>query len=269
MKTDKTSKTIDNEVYEERAPRWWDDDEPIFSTLRFFVNPVRFRYFAFIVDHVLRLDHRSARLLDVGCGGGFLSEDFARTGIAVTGIDPSPATIEAAKTHALGEGLTIDYRVAPGESLPFPDASFSLVACCDVLEHVEDPDRVINEIARVLAPGGVFFYDTINRTFLSRIVTIKIMQEWKSTAFATEGAHDWDKFIKPRELEAMMERRGLTNREMRGIIPGADPITCYLNMVRAKKGKITYRELGRRLAFRLGNGTANSYVGYAIKEYRS
>lgn len=260
---------VDNDVYERLAHSWWDDDEPLFSTLRFFINPVRFKYFKFILDHVLRVDCRGARLVDVGCGGGFLSEEFARIGMAVSGVDRSPATIEAAKKHAAQERLVIDYRTASAEDLPFGDGSFAFVCCCDVLEHVDDPERVVGEVSRVLAPGGVFFYDTINRTFASRIASIKVMQEWKSTAFAVADAHEWNRFITPMELTLMLERRGLANKEIRGISPGGNLLSNYLNLVRARKGAITYRELGRRMAFRLSNNTMNSYVGYAVKEYRS
>jgi 2-polyprenyl-6-hydroxyphenyl methylase / 3-demethylubiquinone-9 3-methyltransferase len=260
---------VDNEFYERLARSWWDDDEPLFSTLRFFVNPVRFLYFKALMDSDLRVDYRTATLLDVGCGGGFLSEEFAKTGLSVTGIDPSGATIDVAKNHAREGGLAIDYRRGYGESLPFRDGSFTLVCCCDVLEHVDDPDKTIGEISRVLRPGGAFFYDTINRTFLSRIIVIKAMQEWKSTAFARADAHDWDKFIKPGELFAMMERHGLVGRELKGISSGKNLFANYINLARAKQGKITYRELGRRLAFRMSNDTMNSYMGYAIKEHRS
>jgi 2-polyprenyl-6-hydroxyphenyl methylase / 3-demethylubiquinone-9 3-methyltransferase len=260
--------SVDNELYERLAESWWDEDEPVFSTLRFFINPVRFGYFASLMESVLRVDKRTASFLDVGCGGGFLAEEFAKIGIAVTGVDPSGATIDMAQKHARTENLTIDYRVGRGENLPFSDASFTMVCCCDALEHVDDPDRVIGEISRVLKPGGAFLYDTVNRTFVSRLVIIKAMQEWKSTSFARD-AHDWKKFIKPGELMDMMERHGLTGQGIKGISSDSDPFTAYVNMVRAKKGKITYRELGRRLAFRLSGNTMCSYMGYAIKEYRS
>ncbi len=261
--------SANNKVYEGPASSWWDDDDPFFSILRFFVSPVRFLYFKSVLEFDLRLNPRGVRLLDVGCGGGFLSEDFAAIGLSVTGIDPSPSAIEAARAHGEAGRLAIDYRVGRGDALPFDDGSFTLVSCCDTLEHVDDPDRIIMEIARVLKPGGALLFHTINRTFVSRIVAIKAMQEWKSTAFVGPGAYEWKKFIRPAELRAMMERHGLTIRGTKGISSASDPFSSYLNLVRAKKGKIPYREAGRRMMFRMGKSLMNHYMGYGVKEYRS
>src|SRR6185312_16397985 len=110
-------------------------------------------------------------------------------------------------------GLTIDYRSGIGEAIPFSDASFPVVLCCDVLEHVADLEQVIAEISRVLTPGGVFLYDTINRTALSKWIVIKVTQEWRATRFVPANLHDWDRFIKPAELGAAMSRHGMENVE--------------------------------------------------------
>jgi 2-polyprenyl-6-hydroxyphenyl methylase / 3-demethylubiquinone-9 3-methyltransferase len=256
----------DNTIYDTLAHAWWDDDTPVFSTLRYFINPVRFAYFKGILDTRLRTGYRTARLLDVGCGGGFLSEEFARTGMSVTGIDSSRETIDAAERHARHAGLQIDYRTGFGESLPFEDASFDIVSCCDALEHVDNPEMVIAEISRVLKNNSVFFYDTINRTPVSLIMSIKVMQEWKSTAFVIRGTHMWEKFIRPAELRRMMGRHRLVSMEQKGLSPGWNFIAHYLNLRRAAGGKITYRELGARLRFRVSRDTSNSYIGYAVKK---
>jgi len=158
-----TAPRVDNDLYRRLGHAWWDDDVGEFSTIRFFVNPVRYGYFERVLtQHGWK---NAVDILDVGCG--ILAEEFARGGARVTGIDPAPETITTARVHAAAAGLSIDYRVGAGEHIPLPAAAFDVVACCDVLEHVDDVDRVIAEIARVLRPGGLFFYDTINRTFMS------------------------------------------------------------------------------------------------------
>lgn len=259
--------TVNNEVYRRRGAEWWDEDVGEFSTIRFFVNPVRFSYFMRVYESLKgkQGDAEVPDLLDVGCGGGFLSEDFARAGFAVTGIDPAPETVAAARRHAGETGLSIAYHTGAGERLPFEDGRFDCVACCDVLEHVDDLALVVKEIARVLKPGGVFFYDTINRTFRSKVAVIKVMQEWRSTAFAESNSHVWERFIKPAELTALMARYSLENRETRGIGPRLNPVSVLLNLRRCARGQISFRELGRRLQFSEIDGVGVSYMGFAVK----
>ena len=261
----KTEQRVNNDIYRQLGHAWWDDDVGEFSTLRFWINPVRFGFFTRVLDREKVLERGQRKLLDVGCGGGLLAEEFARAGYEVTGIDPAPESIETARAHASVSGLSIEYRTGAGEHLPFPEGSFDHLACCDVLEHVDDVDRVIGEIARVLRPGGLFFYDTINRTIISKISIIKIMQEWRSTAFAAPNSHIWDKFIKPAELVALFGRYGLESREMRGIMPRRKSIATLLDFRRRAQGKITFKELGRRLDFQESDHLEGSYMGYAVK----
>ena len=204
---------VDNELYDRLASTWWDENETL-CMLRTVINPGRFGYFRAVLLEQLKIDPRGKQTLDVGCGGGLLAEEFARLGCCVTGVDPSEPSLVVARDHAQQEGLTIDYRTGFGECLPFADASFDIVYCCDVLEHVKDLEMVISEIARVLKEGGIFFYDTINRTFMSKIVTIKLLQEWKATSVMPPNLHDWNMFIKPRELQALMERYRLDQKEI-------------------------------------------------------
>ena len=161
--------------------------------------------------------------MDVGCGGGFLTESFARDGYDVAGIDPSANSIAAAREHAAVSRLAIDYRVASGECLPFTDSSFDIVSCCDVLEHVHDPNQVIREISRTLKTGGVFLYDTVNRTFRSWILVIKLWQDWHIAGFSAPNVHVWRKFIKPGELAAMMRQAQLSPSRPEGYRPGKKP----------------------------------------------
>src|SRR5262245_5027389 len=150
------------------AGTWW--DEAGFLHTLAALNPARFGYMRRVLIEELGLDPAGLPVLDIGCGGGLLAEEFARLGCNVTGLDPSEESLAAARTHAAAQGLAIDYHCAPGEALPFGDASFDVVYCCDVLEHVHDLPQVIAETARVLRPGGTYLYDTINRTLRSRLV---------------------------------------------------------------------------------------------------
>jgi 2-polyprenyl-6-hydroxyphenyl methylase / 3-demethylubiquinone-9 3-methyltransferase len=260
-----TKTQVDNDLYRRLGREWWNEDVGEFSTIRFFVNPVRFGYFERVLRQRCGREQSMQKLLDVGCGGGLLAEEFARSGFLVTGIDPATESIETARAHALESGLNIEYQVGSGERLPFADASFDHVACCDVLEHVDDVDEVIEEIARVLKPGGLFFYDTINRTAFSKLVAIKIMQEWPSTAVCPANVHVWEKFIRPVELVATLERHGLDQREMRGISTRRNAIAILLDLRRRAKAQISFKELGCRLSFRETGFLGASYMGYAVR----
>ncbi len=257
---------INNAVYERKGHAWWDENEDgSLISLRYLSNPIKFGYIQSILAGRCPAGPTNLSLLDVGCGGGYLSEELARSGLAVTGIDPSPATIGTARDHARQSGLAIDYLEGRGEALPFASARFDCVCCCDVLEHVAAPALIIAEVARVLKPGGLFFYDTINRTFISRLVMIKIMQEWKPTAFLEPGIHLWSMFIRPPELIAMLAAHGLVNQDLKGLGPGPNFIAHYLNLRRRARGRIGWAELGRRLGLRINTNLAMTYVGYARK----
>jgi 2-polyprenyl-6-hydroxyphenyl methylase/3-demethylubiquinone-9 3-methyltransferase len=258
---------VNNDLYRDLGHAWWDDDVGEFSSIRFFMNPLRFSYFQRVLERGGPLDRGQRKLLDVGCGGGLLAEEFARLGFEVTGIDPAPESIETARAHAESSGLSIAYEIGSGEVLPYPEGAFDLVTCCDVLEHVDDVDRVIAEIARVLRPGGLFFYDTINRTFISKLTMIKFMQEWRSTAVISQpNVHVWERFIKPAELIGILARHGLDHEEMRGVAPlRHNPLSLWLDFRRRAQGKITFQELGRRQALQETGDLDSSYMGYATR----
>jgi 2-polyprenyl-6-hydroxyphenyl methylase / 3-demethylubiquinone-9 3-methyltransferase len=254
---------IDNQLYDRLADHWWSDDS-VLALLRTSVNPPRIAYIREQVAAHLG-DPHGVRALDVGCGGGLLAEEVARLGCRVTGIDPSAQSVEAAAAHARDSGLPIEYVTGPGEQLPFGDGSFDLVYCCDVLEHVADLQQVLNETRRVLRPGGLYVYDTINRTRRSRLVMIKLFQEWRSVAFMEPDLHDWNMFIRPEELTAGLRRAGLEPGEQAGITPGRSPIGMLMDMRRRARGELTYEQLGERIPLRLGGGLWGSYAGWARK----
>lgn len=256
---------VNNEIYSRRGHAWWDEDEGEFATIRYFVNPVRFGYFRRILEREYDGGPRFRKVLDVGCGGGLLAEEFARTGFEVTGVDPSEPSIREARRHAEEGGLRIEHSTAAGEQLPFGSAHFDVVLCCDVLEHVEDVGQVISEISRVLRTGGIFCYDTINRTFRSWIAVIKVMQDWPATAFAEPNSHVWKKFIRPAELTDLLARHGLVQRDIRGIAPRSNPVRILMNFNRCARGRISYRELGHSLDMRESSDVSASYMGYAVK----
>jgi 2-polyprenyl-6-hydroxyphenyl methylase / 3-demethylubiquinone-9 3-methyltransferase len=253
---------VDNDLYDSLADSWWGEDG-VLATLRA-LNPTRFGYMRRVLA-ASGLDLQGRKTLDVGCGGGILAEEFARLGCDVTGIDPSQPSIEAARDHARREGLAIEYRVGTGEALPFPDSSFEIVYCCDVLEHVDDLPRVISEVARVLAPGGVFLYDTINRTLRSKLVAIKLLQEWRSTRLLPPDLHDWNHFIKPRELHSLLVARGLKPQGLTGLRPGVNPLRAIRILRDRSRGKLNYFEALQRLEMRESGDTSLSYMGWARK----
>ncbi|MGH3297694.1 MAG: bifunctional 2-polyprenyl-6-hydroxyphenol methylase/3-demethylubiquinol 3-O-methyltransferase UbiG [Trebonia sp.] len=255
---------VDNDVYERLGGSWWDETSPL-NLLHGSFTPGRLAYFRDVLARQYSAGLTGLRVLDVGCGGGFLAEEFAALGCRVTGVDPSAASIAAARAHAAGRGLRIDYLVAAGEELPVADAAFAVACCCDVLEHVRDPDRVVSETARVLKPGGVYLFDTVNRTLASKLVAIKVMQQWPLTRLTDVAIHDWDMFVTPAEMRGILERHGLVPGEVTGLGARANPLAVLRGFISARRGRITYGELSRRLDAGQVNSTAVSYMGFAIK----
>lgn len=261
---DKVYKQINNALYDEQGNTWWDENQCL-HLLKSSVNPVRVVYFRRLLDQVLKFDYRGAAALDVGCGGGILAEEFAGMGFRVTGIDPSEQSLATARQHAQSMGLSIQYQEGTGESIPFADNTYPVVYCCDVLEHVRDLPKVISEIYRVTRPGGVFFFDTLNRTFVSKLVAIKIWQEWKSTALMPPRLHEWRMFIQPEELKELLAQTGFEFKEFRGTWPDVS-IPKMISLLRKRaKGKIGYKEFGQRFKLVESNNLRILYMGYAVK----
>jgi 2-polyprenyl-6-hydroxyphenyl methylase / 3-demethylubiquinone-9 3-methyltransferase len=257
---------VDNALYDNSGDIWWDEHEPL-SMLLTMMNPARVAYFKDVVDEAGRKGSPETIVLDVGCGGGLLAEEFARAGFTVNGIDPSWASVRTAREHAVTSGLPIRYIAADGDRLPLANESCHVVLCCDVLEHVEDPVRLIAEISRVLKAGGVFLYDTINRTLRSRIAVIGIFQQCAWTSCAPRNLHDWNKFIRPAELRRMILQCGLSPGGIAGLKPRSNPIDLIRQMRRRKRREISYGELGRRMAMRKNDDVSMSYMGWAVKAH--
>ena len=224
-------------IYDSVADKWWSDDIRWVRTLKSLV-PGRLRWF----DR--QIDWQGRDVLDLGCAGGFMAEALAKRGANVTGIDPAAAAVAAARQHASESGLCISYDVGVGEALPYPEASFDAVVCVDVLEHVADLNRVLAQAARVLRPGGIFLFDTINRNPLARLATITMAED--VLRLLPRGTHDPRMFIKPAELRKAMAGAGLIPGPMTGLGPrginwrgdlvfGPLPLTTILYMGAAHK----------------------------------
>jgi 2-polyprenyl-6-hydroxyphenyl methylase / 3-demethylubiquinone-9 3-methyltransferase len=259
-----TYERIDNRLYDEGCDSWWEPDS-WFYQLKAAVNPARVGYARRKLFDELHLDPRGKKALEVGCGGGLLCEEIARMGFDVTGVDPSEPSLEVAIRHARANGLDIRYARAAGESLPYPDESFDVVLCCDVLEHVRDLPQVIAEVSRVLKPGGPFIYDTLNRTWLSKLVAIKIVQEWKPWAFMPPRLHVWKMFITPREMKSVLRRHHLEWKEHRGLKPGINLVSALAALRQRARGACSYAALGERVKLVESRVTAVMYLGCAVK----
>ncbi len=256
---------VNNEVYDELADGWW-DETGFLHGIKTLLNPPRMAY----LRRVLLTHGRhpgGLEILDVGCGGGLLSEEIARLGPKrLVGVDPSRESIAVARRHAADSGLSIEYEVARGEELPFDDASFDFVACCDTLEHVDDVRAVVAQVSRVLRPGGIFAYDTINRNAFSRLIAIQLLQEWRLTRINPPGLHDWEKFLKPEEMEQILAENGLQTLDLVGLDRRLQPLRTLWTILQCKRGKITHAEAGRRLPLSIHpTRTRFLYMAHGLK----
>jgi len=198
-------------IYDTFADFWWSGEVRWLRVLRTLV-PARLHFFETIVP-----DWTGLRVLDLGCGGGFMAESLARAGASVTGVDPAEDALGAARSHAAREGLEIIYQAGHAEELGFAEGSFDVVVCVDVLEHVADLGATLDEVARVLKPGGHFLFDTINRNWLARVVIIWGAE--RLLRLLPAGTHEGDRFIRPAELRAALEDRSLQPLRFTGLGP--------------------------------------------------
>jgi 2-polyprenyl-6-hydroxyphenyl methylase/3-demethylubiquinone-9 3-methyltransferase len=198
------------------AAEWWDPKGS--SAMLHRLNPVRLRYLRDAVDTHWGGDAASLkplagrRALDVGCGAGLLAEPLARLGATVTGVDAAPENIAAARAHAAGQGLAIDYRAGGIEAVA--GERFDLVTSLEVIEHVTDPAGFVRGLAACLAPGGLMILSTPNRTALSRLALIAVGE---GLAGIPRGTHDWDRFLTPPELRTLIDAAGLHVQDTKGI----------------------------------------------------
>jgi 2-polyprenyl-6-hydroxyphenyl methylase/3-demethylubiquinone-9 3-methyltransferase len=200
------------------AADWWDPYGS--SAMLHKLNPVRLTYIRAQIDAHWHVDARERFALagrtaiDVGCGAGLLAEPLARMGGQVTGVDAAPENIAAARAHAVGQGLEIDYFA--GELAALPPATFDLVTSMEVVEHVTDPAAFIAGLAVRLAPGGLMILSTPNRTMLSKLLLVEAAER---VGAVPRGTHEWDQFLKPEELTNLLEDAGLEVVDRTGLSP--------------------------------------------------
>ncbi|HZP70336.1 MAG TPA: bifunctional 2-polyprenyl-6-hydroxyphenol methylase/3-demethylubiquinol 3-O-methyltransferase UbiG [Pseudolabrys sp.] len=218
--------TAEVERFSRHAADWWNPHGPMAALHKF--NPVRLAYIRDQATTCFDRDPKKLdclqglRMLDIGCGGGILSEPLARLGADIVGVDPSDDNIAAARDHAREVGVRIDYRVTTAEELAAANERFDIVLVMEVVEHVADVDAFVDTCTSMVKSGGLMIAATLNRTlksFALAIVGAEYILRW-----LPRGTHRWDKFVKPQELESAVERNGLQVIGERGVIynPFAD-----------------------------------------------
>lgn len=239
-----TKATIDPreaEHFGKLAADWWNPKGS--SAMLHRLNPARLGYIRAAIDAHWGGDSVSfaplagKAAIDVGCGAGLLVEPLARLGARMTGIDAAPENIGAARAHAAATGLDIEYIAGGIENLP--GRTFDLVTSMEVIEHVTDPAAFVRALAGALAEGGLMILSTPNRTLASHLAMITLAE---GTGAIPKGTHDWDKFLRPEELEALLtdaglkviDRTGLGLSPARGFVTGTNEALNYLvTVVRA------------------------------------
>ena len=205
------------ERFNRLSATWWDSRGPMRPL--HVVNALRLDYVVAQIASHLGRDTANAlsglRILDVGCGGGLLSEALARLGAQVVGVDASPGNVAAARLHAQSQNVTVDYRLGdPSEALS-PQERFDVVLALEVVEHVSDVSAFLATAAACLAPGGMLFVSTIDRTFKSFVVAI-IGAEYLLRVLP-RGTHQWSMFVRPQELRSALRPSDLQIRDLRGM----------------------------------------------------
>jgi len=218
--TDSTINAAEIAKFSAMADDWWDPTGD-FKPLHKF-NPVRLTYIRdWALKHFDRVENQRQPLqgltvLDIGCGGGLLTEPLTRLGASVTGIDAGAKNIAVAKVHAERSGLSIDYRETTSEALAAEGAKFDIVLNMEVVEHVDNVPLYMKSCADLVAPGGLLFSATINRT--ARALAFAKFGAEYVLRWLPRGTHDWNKFLTPDELKALITRNGLKISDETGVV---------------------------------------------------
>jgi 2-polyprenyl-6-hydroxyphenyl methylase/3-demethylubiquinone-9 3-methyltransferase len=245
------------EYYDLNADKWWKEDETLYLSNH--LNKSRFEFFSNFVPN-----WEGLKVLDIGCGGGLACEYVANLNAYVSGIDLSLNSIKTAQEHAKKNNLNIDYQGGIAENLPYEENSFDVVLCFDVLEHVDDWQKVIFEAYRVLKKDGLFLFDTINRSFKSKFIMIWLLED--TLKHLPSGLHDWNKFIKPQEMKEIMERAGFADVEIKGFdLTGGTNFKTLKNMLLKGLKNQTKDDKVELFEIEINNDTSVCYIGKAVK----
>ena len=222
------------------ASQWWDESGSY--KLLHQINPLRLSF----IRQAIGLDSlQGLRVLDVGCGGGLISEPLARLGASVVGLDGALANIEAAQTHALVQGLSIDYRHASPEALVAQGETFDVVLALEVLEHTVNPQEFIEACGALTRPEGTLILSTLNQTIASYLLGIVAAEQ--VLGWVPKGTHQWRKFMKPRALQQLLFAQGFQEQAYKGMhfslsqrtwVLGEDlSVNYFVSAQRQKTGK--------------------------------
>lgn len=226
------------------AAEWWDPTGKFRPLHKF--NPVRLTYIRDMVCGQFGRDPRAhrplegLRILDIGCGGGLLSEPMARMGADVLGADASEKNIGIAKAHAAGSGVSVDYRAVTAEALAEAGESFDVVLNMEVVEHVSDVDFFLTTCASMVRPGGMTFVATINRTM--KAAALAIFAAENVLRWLPRGTHQYEKLVRPEEIEKPLNAAGLTVTDRTGVF--FNPLLNQWNL--SKDMDVNYMLVARR-----------------------
>lgn len=234
------------EKFDKVARYWWDKDGHMAGLHR--LNPTRFSYMKEVLLANGGLKNKS--VLDIGCGGGILSESFSKEGCIVTGIDLAPSSIRVAKEHAENAGLEITYRQIALSNLrneidasgqkEEPGQKFDIIACSEVMEHVEDLEGLVRDSCALLKPGGIYLFSTINKTMAAKFLALFMAED--VLKMVAKGTHSFEMFIKPSELRKLFRKSNVHIKELKGM---------------------TFSPL--KMDFTISNNTSVNYIGFAVK----
>ncbi len=240
--------SINNAFYDDLGTMWYESDNHPIALLRA-ENALRNPWIAETVHEKIK---GPATVLDIGCGGGFLTNFLASKGHKVHGIDLSTSSLKIAKEN--DKTGTVVYQMANAYSLPYPSGAFDAVSAMDIIEHVEHPEKLIREAARVLKPFGLFFFHTFNRNPLSYLLVIKAV-EWL-VPNSPPNIHVYPLFVKPDELSGICEKNHLAIEEIKGVLPNID---------RHFWKSLCKRKVEKEFSFSFCKSLLVGYSGYCIK----
>ena len=246
---EKSEKVINNVFYDDLKEQWMEREDHPIALLRA-ENQIRNPWIAKVIKERKKA---SAKVLDIGCGGGLLTNYLAQEGHQVSGIDLSSSSLEIGIKNDLSK--TVEYKEANAYELPYQNGSFDVVAAMDVLEHVENPEKVISQASRVLRKNGLFFFHTFNRNLLSYLLVIKGV-EW-FIPNTPKNMHVYSLFIKPRELQALCNHHHLFLEDIVGLRPSFKMSFFWKRLIS--------KNAAANIKFTFSKSLMTGYCGFAVK----